>query len=140
MPKVIINLPLEIIYNVRKRDNKAQKFILNLNNYRNTHQRILHQAKVLYEELVTTLIPEDAKDILYGKKVRVHFKYFPSTNRRIDVSNPVAILEKFATDALVKAGVIVDDNYTVLVGSDGWTYGGVDKESPRCEMTIYTVE
>lgn len=140
MRSIILNLPLEIVYNTRKSDGKVQKFILNLNNYRNAHHRILHQAKVLYEELVIGMLPADAKDILYGKKIAVRFRYFPSTQRLVDVSNPIAILEKFATDALVKAGVIEDDNYTVLLKSDGWTYGGVDKENPRCEMTIYVVE
>jgi Holliday junction resolvase RusA-like endonuclease len=140
MSKVILNLPLDVVYYVRKSDNKQMRFILNLNNYRNTHHRILHQAKEKYENIVINNLPEDAKELLYGKKVRVSFKYFQSTNRRVDVSNPIAILEKFATDALVKAGVIEDDNYSVLVGSDGWEYGGVDKNNPRCEMTIYTVE
>ena len=140
MKKVILNLPLDVIYYTRKSDKKDQKFILNLNNYRNTHHRILHQAKEKYEQLVTDRIPDDAKDILFGKKVRVSFAYYPPTARKIDISNPIAIIEKFAIDALVKAGVLEDDNYMILVGSDGWEYGGVDKENPRCEMTIYVVE
>jgi len=140
MNSITLNLPLDIVYYVRKKDNKDMKFILNLNNYRNTHHRILHTAKDVYEQVVIGLLPENSKELLFGHKVRVSFKYFPNSNRLIDVSNPVAILEKFATDALVKAGVISDDNYRVLVGSDGWTYGGVDKENPRCEMTIYTVD
>lgn len=140
MSKVVLSLPLDVIYYTRKKDNKDMKFILNLNNYRNTHHRILHQAKEKYEAAVTMLLPPDAKEKLYGKKVRVAFKYFPKTQLRVDVSNPIAIIEKFATDALVKAGVIEDDNYTILIGSDGWEYGEVDKENPRCEMTIYTVD
>lgn len=139
MNKVTIVLPLDVIYHTRKRDGKESKFILNLNNYRNTHRRILHDAKVAYEKLIIDLIPDDAKDILYGKKIRIAFKYYAASARLIDVSNPIAILEKFAVDAIVNAGVITDDNYTVIVGSDGWEYMGVDKHNPRCEM-ILTVE
>lgn len=140
MPGITMCLPLDIVYYTRQRDGKDQKFILNLNNYRNTHHRILHTAKEKYEALVSSMVPDCAKGMLYGKKVRVAFKYFPATARLIDVSNPIAIIEKFAVDALVKAGVIEDDNHTILVGSDGWEYGGVDKQHPRCEFTIYTVE
>ena len=140
MNKVTIVLPLDVVYSVRKRDGKESKFILNLNNYRNTHRRILHDAKIAYEAVVTDLIPEDAKELLYGRKIRIAFKYYPASARLIDVSNPIAIIEKFAVDAIVKAGVIEDDNFNIITGSDGWEYMKPDKINPRCEMTLYTVD
>jgi len=140
MSKVTIVLPLEVVYNIRKRDGRVSKFILNLNNYRTTHRSILHEAKLAYEKLIAERIPDDAKELLYGKKLRIAFKYYPASARLIDVSNPIAILEKFAVDAIVKAGIIADDNWTVITGSDGWERCPVDKVNPRAELTLYTVE
>jgi len=42
---------------------------------------------------------------------------------------------KAVTDYLVKQGVIMDDNYSIIV-SETWKHIGVDKVNPRVEVEI----
>lgn len=147
--EITITLPLKVKLYHRKRDNKDVYWILNLNNYRNAHHRVLTQAKQLYKELVRDAIPDEAMGMFRNKRVSISFCYYHGNNRRLDPSNPVSIIEKFACDALTPdvkdgkvefEGVIDEDNWQVIVKHDGWTFGGVDKKNPRCEMTIREVE
>ena len=63
--------------------------------------------------------------------------YYAKTKRRIDISNPCSIIDKFACDALVKAGVLKDDSFE-QVNQVIYKFGGFDKENPRCELVVST--
>lgn len=123
-----IILPLYI--HTTKSETKKGKFILNLNNYRNTHFQKLNKAKVYYEELIIKMLP-----VVKYKEVEIEYTYFAKTKRRMDVSNPCSIIDKFTCDALTKAGLWKDDDINTIK-KVSYIWGGVDKDNPRCELTI----
>lgn len=69
-------------------------------------------------------------DLAIKGKVIVHYAFFVKDNRRRDLDNMIATVN----DALVKAGIIEDDNWQTLIiaGADA----RIDKENPRAEITI----
>ena len=124
-----IDLPLEIYYS------KNKKFILNLNNYRNAHYRILASAKKIYAENLVARISYPK----YETPVSLTYTYYAKSKRRLDVSNPCSIIDKFTCDALVKAGVLEDDS-SKQIKKVVYKYGGVDKDNPRCVLEIFKEE
>ena len=97
-----IKLPLDVYYS------KKKKFILNLNNYRNAHYRVLSTAKKIYSEDLVEKIQDLPK---FSEPVRLTYTYYARSNRRLDISNPCSVIDKFACDDLVKAGIIQDDDF-----------------------------
>ena len=124
--EIQILLPLEVFYS------KKKKFILNLNNYRNAHYRVLSIAKKLYTD---NLIPRLEDFDSFSEPVTLTYTYYAKSKRRIDVSNPCSIIDKFACDALVKAEILEDDSFK-QIKEVVYRFGGVDKENPRCELVI----
>ena len=121
-----VTLPLEVYYSEKK------KFILNLNNYRNAHYRILSIAKKVYTENLVERIKDYSR---FDDPVSLEYIYYAKSNRRLDVSNPCSIIDKFTCDALVKAEIIEDDSFK-QIKKVSYVFGGVDKNNPRCELTI----
>tara|TARA_R100001163_G_C4928904_1_gene105718 strand:+ start:44 stop:454 length:411 start_codon:yes stop_codon:yes gene_type:complete len=135
---VTLILPLEVFYS------KKKKFILNLNNYRNAHYRVLSIAKKTYSddlvEMIKNLFIKEKWDDIprFDNPVDLEYVYYAKSNRRVDVSNPCSIIDKFTCDALVKVGILEDDS-SKQIKSITYVYGGVDKENPRCRLTIKEV-
>lgn len=123
----IIELPLRVFIGGKKKD-----FILNLNNYRNAHFRVLHKAKENYEALIWDRLP----NVPVPLPIQIEFILYPKTKAICDPSNAVSIIEKFVCDSLVNKKIIPDDNFNIIKKHNGWTYGGVDKDNPRCELII----
>jgi len=122
---MIIESPLEIWISHK------DKFILNLNNYRNAHYQILNKAKKHYKEAVREQIE------LLEPMDRVHISYvlFPKTKRLCDIGNIISIHKKFFEDALVEFGKLPDDNYQHIIGSSE-SFGHVDKDNSRVMIGI----
>ncbi len=121
-----IDLPLEVFYS------KNKKFILNLNNYRNAHYRVLSTAKRIYSD---NLVPRLEGFDSFSEPVTLTYTYYARSNRRLDISNPCSVIDKFACDALVKAEIIQDDDFK-QVKEVVYKFGGVDKDNPRCELVV----
>ena len=121
-----VTLPLEVYYSEKK------KFILNLNNYRNAHYRVLSIAKKVYTENLVARFKDYSR---FNDPVSLEYIYYAKSNRRLDVSNPCSIIDKFTCDALVKAKIIEDDSFK-QIKKVSYVFGGVDKHNPRCELTI----
>lgn len=128
----IANLPLEV-YIPRKRV-KDRKFILNLNTYRNADKFFLGDCKKLYTEIVV----DKVKGLSLNLPPPYSFKYiyYKGDNRKVDISNPLSIIDKFTCDALVKAGLMEDDNFTILTDVI-YSFGGVEKGNGRVDLEIY---
>ena len=124
--KIKIKLPLNVYYS------KKKKFILNLNNYRNAHYRVLSIAKKTYSD---DLLPEIQDLPKFTEPVRLTYTYYARSNRLLDISNPCSVIDKFACDALVKAQIIQDDDFK-QIKEVVYKFGGVDKDDPRCELVI----
>ncbi len=122
-----LSLPLSV------QISRDKKFILNLNNYRNAHFQGLSKAKKLYVEQVFLAIGKQRP--CFNGGCQITYTLYQPTNRRVDISNPLSIVDKFACDALVELGVLPDDS-NKYVQSVSFQWGGVDKNNPRCEMEI----
>ena len=129
---VTLILPLEVFYS------KKKKFILNLNNYRNAHYRVLSIAKKTYSDDLVEMIEKWDDIPRFDNPVDLEYVYYAKSNRRVDVSNPCSIIDKFTCDALVRVGILEYDS-SKQIKSITYVYGGVDKENPRCRLTIKEV-
>lgn len=121
-----ITLPLSVM-------SGKEKFILNLNNYRNAHYQTLNKAKVNYKAAINVEGLEPVKG-----SVTLTYIYYHGDRRKVDISNPCSVIDKFACDALVEYGILPDDNCDI-VKRVMYVYGGVDKDNPRCELKITEV-
>ena len=108
---------------------KRKMLRLNLNEYRNTHNRILNNAKINYKEVMKKQI-EKAKRL--GKALFVYTVY-PGSKRSFDIGNICCIHEKFFEDAFVELGKLEDDNANFLP-LVVYMYGGIDKDNPRVDI------
>lgn len=110
---------------------KVKYFILNLNQYRNTHYRVLNNCKINYKEAMRKQITASPK----FKKVVCLYKVYAATKRSFDLGNVCSVHEKFFEDAFVELGKLEDDNieFIPLVIYMGC---GIDKENPRVEIEV----
>ena len=114
---------------------RQTEFILNINNYRNTHYHTLNKAKINYKAVMAEQILKLPK----MEKVWLHYTLYPKTKRRTDISNVLSIHDKFFCDALVEFGIIPDDNYH-YIDQVIYEFGSVDPENPRVEIELEVVK
>lgn len=140
-PLLNLKLPLRAVsYQPKTDKGKVKMFTLNLNQYRNTHPRLLNNAKIDYKHRVLEAMEgvwEQGNPIT--RPVFLVFNYWAATKRKIDVSNPCSIIDKFGCDAITEAGFWPDDNNDFVKGVMYW-FSGVDKNDPRCDLTIYDAD
>lgn len=70
--------------------------------------------------------------------MKLVFTYYARSNRRLDISNPCSIIDKFTCDALVKAEILEDDSFE-QIKEVIYKFGGVDKDNPRCVLELFTI-
>lgn len=130
-----VSLPLDIILPRKRTVDK--KFILNLNDYRNTHYHTLDDAKKIYKEHVQARLIDARVKGTGDVEPPYHFIYtvFPKTKRDFDLGNVLSIVQKFTDDALIDLGLIEDDNHRII-NLITYRFGEVDKENPRVELEI----
>ena len=73
----------------------------------------------------------------FTEPVRVHFDWYEPNQRR-DVDNISAYGKKVILDALVSCGVLKKDSQRYVKGTSDEVH--VDKDNPRIEVTIETVD
>lgn len=113
---------------------KKKDFILNLNQYRNTHFLVLNKAKAEFKSLVTPLI----KNLPEMKRAFFVYTVFPKTKALSDVANYCSVVDKFFSDALVEAGKLPDDNF-LFVPQVIYSFGSVDSVNPRVMVDVYSL-
>lgn len=126
---------MKFVVPIKMKQSKNKYFILNQNNYRNAHHRVLSSTKRGFTDVVKGLDLQNHLIHPYDSPIRVHYTYYPASNRIYDKMNVCAIIDKYLMDALQKVGVITDDNYK-LVDMPTMSHGGVDRENPRMEVEI----
>lgn len=125
-----IRLPLYV--EIPKKTKKNERFYLNQNKFRNCHHFTMNKAKHLYKGIIASKsLPERT---LEGKLVFTYILY-PKSKRRMDLTNSLSAIQKFADDALVELGVIPDDDYKTVAKVE-YEFGGIDKEDPRAELLV----
>jgi hypothetical protein len=131
-----ITLPFSVTIPRKTKDDKV--FNLNLNIYRNAHHMTLNQAKILWKDVVKDAVSRSETRPCVAPMVFIYTAY-PATNRKFDLGNVLSIIQKFTDDALIEMGLINDDSYKVIPAIK-YLFGGVDKENPRVELEISTVD
>lgn len=131
MPRPLLRIDLPLVVWTSKKN----KFILNLNNFRNTHYRTLTVAKKKYQEAIVSQLKGRNKIRQVG--LVFEYTYYHGNARRVDVANPCSIIDKFTCDALAQSGVIPDDN-TDIVKEVRYKNGSIDRENPRAELRVYS--
>ncbi len=108
---------------------------LNLNGYRNWHFRDQHATKELFEQIARAKL----KGIPKQQRVHLHYVLWGPTKQRRDLMNVIAVVDKYFSDALPKAGVLDDDHADIIVSVSA-AFGGVDRENPRVTVTIVPID
>lgn len=85
-----------------------------------------------YERDAMPFIP---KNIYINCPVNVKCLFYMPTKRKCDLTNLLEAID----DIMVKAGLLSDDNYTVIASHDG-SRVYYDKSNPRTEVYIEPVE
>ena len=111
--KIELTLPLRIKMAKTKRA-KLQFFRLNMNVYKTTNYRTINKAKKLFTEMLVNKLYQ----IPTMEKIRVHYYIIPANRRMFDTMNFISIFDKFFLDAIVKLGIIADDNYNRIYYGD----------------------
>ena len=114
---------------------KAKNFILNMNQYRNTHFRLLNHTKINYKKYMERQIIQSDT---FGRVVCIYTAY-PKTNRKQDLGNVCSIHEKYFEDAMVEFGKLGDDNMK-NIPLVIYRYGGVDHENPRVDIEVISID
>lgn len=126
---MIYNSPLKVLAT------KLKGWILNLNQYRNTHFRTLNTVKINYKEYMQSQITSGPS---YKKIVCIYIVY-PPNKRLFDIGNVCCIHQKFFEDALVELGKLPDDNYN-YIPTVIYQFGGIDANNPRVEVELIELE
>lgn len=127
MSDLIFTLPIEIKFP------KQKSFVLNLNQYRRRHYRVLNNAKIIFTDIV---IKQEVPKYNYPfDKIHITYKYYPKTKALYDSMNIAAVVDKFFMDVLVKKKIIKDDNYKI-VEFPNFIPMPCDKNNPRIEAYI----
>ena len=124
-PKLIVS-PLKVPVSTNK------FFILSLNNYRNTHHRVLAVSKVAYRNIMKE---EILKLPSMDKGCSLVFIAYPKTKRLSDLDNICSVVCKYFQDAMVYYNRIPDDN-TKYIKNIQYEFGEVDKYFPRVEVIV----
>lgn len=131
MTEIKFSLPLSITPAKAKK-----KFILNLNNFRNTYFRTLNDSKHEYAELIKSIAPKLNYKI---EECEITYLYYHGNKRRVDLSNPCSIIDKFTCDGLTDFGYWDDDDSKTIT-SIHYKAMGIDKDNPRCDVVINVIK
>lgn len=118
--------PLRII------KNRVRSFILNLNQYRNTHYRVLNNCKIAYKDLMKEQIEKSKR---FERAIFV-YKVFGANRRKYDLGNVCSVHQKFFEDAFVELNKIKDDNATIIP-IVLYLKGNIDVVNPRVEVDVF---
>jgi len=111
----------------------GKRYHINLNNYHNWHFQVRAKIKQRYQKLLSHQMPKQKLE-----RVEMVFVMHRPDKRKVDRSNVLCLHEKFASDALVQAGVLEDDNDNFIASSHYYT-GEIDKHNPRVDLFIRRV-
>ena len=107
MKKFLVQITLPLSVNTTKSKTVKGKAILNMNNYRNWFGPKSNLIKIEYKKIIKAQhLPLNVGN---GPFV-LEYTYYHGNKRRVDVANPVSIIDKFTCDALTEIGFWPEDN------------------------------
>ena len=122
---MIYNSPLKVLAT------KLKGWILNLNQYRNTHFRTLNTVKINYKLAMSEQINRSPS----YNRVACIYTVYPPNKRLFDIGNVCCIHQKFFEDALVELSKLPDDNYN-YIPTVIYQFGGIDANNPRVDVEV----
>lgn len=129
-----ITVVLPIYYTQTFKTKAPKVWLVGLNNYRNWFYTFKNKVKQHYHDLATAAVGNNRIEGKYTCTLEVYLK-----NKQADPSNVAAVMEKFVLDGLCSCGALVDDTSSYHIGTT-WTFIEIDKENPRCVVTIHPTE
>tara|TARA_R110002012_G_C11464968_1_gene593286 strand:- start:108 stop:491 length:384 start_codon:yes stop_codon:yes gene_type:complete len=114
----------------------TKKGSINVNWYRNVHYHQSNKAKIKFKELIQDQL--DSFEPIQGR-IKIKYTLFAKHNNSPDLDNFIGTVKKFFQDALVESGLVEDDNVNIIISNSEY-YGGVDKNNPRVEAEIFTLD
>lgn len=113
---------------------KDKRIYLNQNTYRNLHRFTEGKCKVTFTELMK----EQLKDVKLQTPVKITYKVFKQSKRRLDKMNVVSIVSKYLLDALTYYECIEDDN-DVHIKEELIVPTELDRDNPRVEVLFKSI-
>ena len=107
---------------------KVRRYYLNLNGYRNWNFHTSNRLKKAFKLQISDIV-RGLDKVKYPCVMRYSIYYH--NKRNFDIDNIGSVVAKFTHDALVEFEVLPDDNYH-YIREVTFSFGGIDKESPRC--------
>lgn len=111
-----------------------------LNDYQyacRSHYSKGNNLKLSQEEYISYFILSQLKDVKITKKVHMKYKWYEPSEKR-DLDNISSFGRKCIQDALVKAGVLLNDGWKNISGFSDEFY--IDKDNPRIIVEIIEEE
>jgi len=130
-----IKLVLPYHYIQKFKTKKDKKIMVALNWYRNVNFFLNNQIKKYYYELVREQMASFKYDRL--QLYRIDYKLYYS-NKRSDMMNVIAVIDKYLQDALQKVELVEEDNVEHCKEIN-CIVAGRDNENPRVEIEISEV-
>lgn len=118
---------------IPRKTKEDKRVILNFNEYHNWYPTTRNNYKQFYTEQIGSIIRKLPK---MSHIELIEYKVFYERNGKYpDTRNITNLVDKFFCDALVYYEIVEDDDhFTISSTKDTW--GGVDKDNPRIEITI----
>ena len=101
--------------------------------YRNAYFHESNKVKVHYTETLAALQLKNHSPMV--GVVYSLFVVFKPNKRRLDTDNYTTVHKKFFNDAMVKYGIIEDDDSETAALQIS-CYGGIDKDNPRVDIYV----
>lgn len=133
MNKVTYNLSIPYWIILERKTKEDKRVILNFNQYHNWVPVVRNMYKNIFTDSMGTYLNGLNK---LSKIELIEYKLFYERNGDTpDTRNITNLIDKFFCDSLVHYGIIKDDNHNIIISTKD-TWGGVDKNNPRVEITI----
>ena len=123
------------IYGVINKTKSNRNCAITLNWARCAHFRDYGKAKKHFKLMILDQLIKSDK---FTGKIEIHYVYY-AKKKGTDLDNFVGMARKFFQDALSEFGLIEDDNTNIIIASSE-SYGGIDKENPRVEAEVITLQ
>ena len=104
--------------------------LVGMNLYRNAHYHVKAKMKRDYHALIENQSLSMPKLTTFTTHYKLYYK-----SSVCDPSNIISLIEKFALDGLIEAGVLTNDNVNFHLSSS-WEVVMQDKSDPRVEIII----
>ena len=104
--------------------------LVGMNFFRNAHYHVKAKMKRDYHALIENQSLSMPKLTTFTTHYKLYYK-----SAVCDPSNIISLIEKFALDGLIEAGVLTNDNVNFHLSSS-WEVVTQDKSDPRVEITI----